>query len=86
MKPTHSTNEAKTDDDSEVMFMGECDCGGNVLAIESFDRVFSWCDECTPVQTIEVGLRGLGAAVSTSAFDAENSGSNPGAPSKCSPK
>lgn len=30
----------------------KCECGGEVRGVESFGRMFSWCEKCTPVVTI----------------------------------
>jgi hypothetical protein len=44
----------------------KCDCGGTVHGVEDFDRVFSWCDTCTPVikislqDALKVSLKSLG--------------------------
>lgn len=40
------------DDGSERI--GKCDCGGTVYGVRQFDQVFSWCDTCSPVVTVDV--------------------------------
>lgn len=36
----------------EGRYICKCECGGSVRGIESFGRIFSWCEKCTPVVTI----------------------------------
>lgn len=26
-----------------------CDCGGTVHGVDQFDRLWTWCDKCSPV-------------------------------------
>lgn len=30
----------------------KCECGGTVRGIDQFDRLWTWCESCTPVVTI----------------------------------
>ena len=32
----------------------KCECGGVVRGVESFGRLFTWCEKCTPVVTFTV--------------------------------
>lgn len=29
--------------------IGKCECGGTVRGIDQFDRLWTWCEKCTPV-------------------------------------
>ena len=31
----------------------KCECGGTVRGIEQFDRLWTWCEKCSPVVTIK---------------------------------
>ena len=43
-----------TTPDYRQRFLGKCECGGNVRGVGAFERIFSWCTKCTPVQKIDV--------------------------------
>lgn len=32
----------------------ECECGGAVRGVESFGRLWTWCEKCTPVVKVAV--------------------------------
>lgn len=32
----------------------KCECGGEVRGIEQFDRLWTWCERCSPVVRIPV--------------------------------
>lgn len=34
----------------------KCECGGTMLYSFSFDRVWSVCDTCTPVETVNMNV------------------------------
>lgn len=36
----------------EGRHVGKCECGGEVRGVEQFDRLWTWCERCTPVQTM----------------------------------
>lgn len=45
----------KNDDpDEEGEFVCKCECGGNVLGVRDFGRLWTWCDTCTPVVKVDV--------------------------------
>lgn len=29
--------------------IGKCECGGIVRGVEQFDRLWTWCEKCSPV-------------------------------------
>lgn len=31
----------------------KCECGGTVRGVEQFDRLFTWCEKCSPVTVID---------------------------------
>ena len=33
-------------------YICKCECGGQVRGIESFGRLWTWCEKCTPVVTV----------------------------------
>ena len=41
-------------DDSR--FICKCECGGNVRGVEEFDRLWTWCEKCSPVTVITVEM------------------------------
>jgi hypothetical protein len=43
-------------------FICKCECGGNVLGVRDFGRLFTWCDRCTPVETVLIRRRDAGGA------------------------
>lgn len=32
----------------------KCECGGIVRGVESFGRLWTWCEKCTPVVNITI--------------------------------
>lgn len=32
----------------EGKFVCRCECGGQVRGVESFGRLWTWCEKCTP--------------------------------------
>jgi hypothetical protein len=36
----------------------KCECGGEVRGIEQFDRLFTWCEKCTPVNVVKIPKSG----------------------------
>lgn len=43
-------------------FVCTCECGGEVWGVQSFGRLWSGCDRCSPVQKVDVNslkVRGL---------------------------
>jgi len=32
----------------------KCECGGEVRGIEQFDRLWTWCEKCSPVVNVPV--------------------------------
>lgn len=40
----------------EGRVFGKCECGGIVRGVKDFDRWWTWCEKCTPVEPIT--LRG----------------------------
>lgn len=45
---THTMTDRKRKEGRRIC---KCECGGEVRGIESFGRMFSWCEKCTPVVT-----------------------------------
>lgn len=37
-----------------------CECGGEVRGLESFGRLFTWCEKCTPVEIVKATPLDLG--------------------------
>lgn len=35
-------------------YIGKCECGGKVRGVSEFGRLWTWCDTCTPVVTINI--------------------------------
>lgn len=35
-------------------YIGKCECGGAVRGARDFNRLWTWCEKCSPVQTIEL--------------------------------
>lgn len=33
-------------------FVCKCECGGNVIGVREFGRLWTWCDKCSPVETV----------------------------------
>lgn len=33
----------------------KCECGGEVRGINQFERLFTWCESCTPIVQIKAG-------------------------------
>lgn len=38
----------------EGKFICKCECGGQVRGVESFGRLWTWCEKCTPVVKVVV--------------------------------
>lgn len=38
---------------SEGRRICKCECGGQVLGVEGFGRLWTWCERCTPVVKID---------------------------------
>lgn len=34
----------------------KCECGGNVRGVREFGQWWTWCDRCTPVETVQMPL------------------------------
>ena len=37
----------------EGRYICKCECGGQVRGIKDFERLFSWCEKCTPVEKVK---------------------------------
>ncbi len=46
----------------EGRYVCKCACGGKVRGVREFNRLFTWCDTCTPVQKIKGDLNMPGTA------------------------
>ena len=39
------------------VYVCKCECGGNVRGVRDFGQLWTWCEKCTPVQTVKVLVR-----------------------------
>jgi hypothetical protein len=44
--------ERSTTVSTDGEFVCKCECGGNVLGVREFGRLFTWCTECTPITKV----------------------------------
>ena len=40
--------------DREGRFVCKCECGGDVLGVPQFGRLWTWCTKCTPVVQVQI--------------------------------
>ena len=43
-------------------YVCQCECGGDVRGVEQFGRLWTWCEKCTPVVNVKIGIPERGAA------------------------
>ncbi len=43
-----------TEGDVVEQYVCQCDCGGEVWGVQSFGQLWTWCDQCSPVQTVNL--------------------------------